>query len=463
MRRNMPIDRRELLIGGCLAAFATACPRIAGAAEPQPLRAMAGTAQLAPPEYAATPVWGYEGMVPGPLLRVPQGQRLVRRLVNQLDQPSTVHWHGIRIDNAMDGVPDLTQDAVPAGGFFDYDFVAPDAGTFWYHSHDRSWEQVARGLYGVLIVDEATPPDVDRDEVLVVDDWRLDADAGIHESFGALHDWSHAGRIGNWITVNGQGFYQLPVKRNERLRLRLVNTATARILDLTVTGMSAWIVAIDGQPLVDPVSAADSLQLAPAQRMDLIADILPDADEALLLSAERDAILSIAEFPISGSARSRPLSPPRPLPANPVPDPLASAPSTFATLLMEGGAMGNLQTAVLDGERTDIRDLADSGFVWAMNGIADMPEEPFLSVSIGETVRVKIVNDSSWPHGMHLHGHHFRRVDTPEPGPLRDTILLDARESAEIAFVADNPGSWLLHCHMLEHSVSGMKTWIRVA
>ena len=462
MQRAMPIDRRELLIGGCLAAFATGCPRVAGTAEPQLLRAMAGTAQLAPPEYAATPVWGYEGMVPGPLLRVRQGQRLVRRLVNQLDQPSTVHWHGIRIDNAMDGVPDLTQDAVPAGDSFDYDFVAPDAGTFWYHSHDRSWEQVARGLYGVLIVDEAIPPDVDRDEVLLVDDWRLDADARIQESFGALHDWAHAGRIGNWITVNGQGFHRLPVKRNERLRLRLVNTATARVLDLALTGMSAWIVAVDGQPLDDPVPA-DNLQLAPAQRLDVIVDVLPDADEALLLAAERDSILSIAEFPISGSARSRALPPPRPLPANPVPDPLASAPTTFATLLMEGGAMGSLQTAMLDGESTDIRDLTERGFVWAMNGIADMPEEPFLSVSVGETVKVKIVNETGWPHAMHLHGHHFRRVDGLEPGPLRDTILLDALESAEIAFVADNPGSWLLHCHMLEHSVSGMKTWIRVA
>ena len=423
---------------------------------------MPGTAQLAPPEYAPTPIWGYEGTVPGPVLRVRQGGRLTRRLVNQLDQPTTIHWHGIRIDNVMDGVPELTQDPVPPGGDFDYDFVVPDAGTYWYHSHERSWEQVARGLYGALIVEEEATPEVDRDMVLLLDDWRLDADASIHESFGALHDWSHAGRIGNWITVNGQGFYRSPVMRNERLRIRLVNAATARILELALDGFSGQIVALDGQPLKAPVPA-ETLRLAPAQRMDLIADVRPDATEALLLSAELDSIVVIAEFPVSGSARNRVLAPPEPLPRNPVPDPLVSNPAQTATLRMKGGAMGNLQEAVLDGTTMDIRTLAERGYVWAMNGIADLPEEPLLSVSAGDTVQIRLVNDTGWPHGMHLHGHHFRRVDGPEPGPLHDTILLDPLESADIAFVADNPGRWLLHCHMLSHSVSGMKTWILVS
>ena len=103
------------------------------------LEARAGSAQLVPPDYPATPIWGYEGRVPGPVIRVRQGERVRRRFVNELPQASTVHWHGIRIENAMDGVPELTQAAVPSGGSFLYDFVAPDAGTYWYHSHNRTW------------------------------------------------------------------------------------------------------------------------------------------------------------------------------------------------------------------------------------------------------------------------------------------------------------------------------------
>ena len=298
--------------------------------------------------------------------------------------------------------------------------------------------------------------------MLLLDDWRLDADASIHESFGALHDWAHAGRLGNWITVNGQGFYELPVQRNERLRLRLVNTATARVLDVGLEGMFGWIVAYDGQPLDDPIPAGQ-MRIAPAQRVDVIADVLPDATSAALLYVDRDTIEVIAEFPVSGSASSRAQAPPRPLPQNPVPDPLLSPATTTEILRMEGGAMGSLREASLEGQSTDIRTLAQKGFVWAMNSVADMPEEPLLTASTGETVQIRIVNDTNWPHGMHLHGHHFRRVDGARPGPFRDTILLDPLESAEIAFVADNPGDWLLHCHMLGHSVSGMKTWFRVA
>ncbi len=423
---------------------------------------MAGEAQLAPPEYAPTPVWGYEGVVPGPLLRIRQGERLRRRFVNLLDQPSTVHWHGVRIANGMDGVAGLTQDGVPPGGEFEIDFRAPDAGTFWYHSHERSWEQVARGLYGALVVEEADPPDADLDETLLLDDWRLDTDAALHESFGSLHDWAHDGRIGNWSTVNGTGEYRRAVRHRQRLRLRLVNAATARIFDLALDGMHATAVALDGQPLAAPF-VAQRLRLAPAQRVDLIADVLSRSGEARLLSAERDAVLVLARFPVSGSARDRFLPSPPPLPANSVPDPTSASPTRSATLRMQGGMMGTMAEAVLDGKTLDARALAQRRFFWALNGVAGMPDEPFLDLARGESVRLRLVNDTRWPHGMHLHGHHFRRVDGNAPGPFRDTLLLEPERNAEIAFVADNPGDWLLHCHTLGHSASGMKTWIRVA
>ncbi len=458
----MSLSRRGFLAGAVCAAL-PGLPRPGRAGVPPVLLARPGSARLGPPDAPATPVWGYGGAVPGPTIRLRQGARIARLLRNDLPQPSSVHWHGVRIDNAMDGVPGLTQPPVPPGGSFLYDFAAPDAGTFWYHPHHRSWEQMARGLYGALIVEEEAPPAVDRDDMLLIDDWRLAADGHLREDFGALHDAAHAGRIGNWTTVNGESGWTRRVRRRERLRLRLANVANARIFALHLKGLVGWLVALDGQPLARPRKAG-RLRLAPAQRADLILDVdAPDSGEAFLVSEERGRGYAIATFAVDGSMRAERLPPPGPLPANPLPalGPLADARSV--RLAMEGGAMGALRRATLDGRALGIRDLAARGRVWALNGQADMPETPLLAAARGETVRIVMVNDTVWPHGMHLHGHHFRQVGPDGAlGPFRDTLLVDPRETAEIALVADNPGDWLLHCHMLEHSDAGMKTWIRV-
>ena len=467
--RGRPISRRRLLTGAAALAVLgragdLASPARGATGEGELLRARSGAARLAPPAYPETPIWGYEGQVPGPTIRLPQGEWVTRRFVNELPQASTVHWHGVRIANAMDGTPDVTQDVVPSGSEFLYDFVAPDAGTFWYHPHERAWEQMARGLYGALVVDEPDPPQTDRDEVLLLDDWRLTEGARLHEeSFGALGDWSHAGRTGNWITVNGESAWTRTVKRHERLRLRLVNVANARIFSIGTRGFDGWAVALDGQPLARLAPVAP-LVLAPGQRADLVVDTLAaEGETGLVYSRERDGAFVLATFVVTGSARATRLPAPSPLLPNPVPPLGALAQARHVTLHMEGGAMGRLRRAVLEGREMGIEDLAARGKVWAFNGLAEMPDEPLFTVRPGETVLLTMINDSAWPHGMHLHGHHFRSVDPGgAPGPLRDTVLMDADETLRIAFVADNPGDWLLHCHMLEHSVAGMKTWFRV-
>ena len=428
------------------------------------LRAQEGSVQLTPPEYPETPVWGYGGSVPGPQIRVPQGQRVSRLFVNDLPQPSTVHWHGVRLVNAMDGVPELTQTVVPPGKSYLYEFEAPDAGTFWYHPHDRAWEQMARGLYGALIVEEPEPPFVDHDEVLLLDDWYLTAEADFHPSFGAAHDWAHAGRLGNWLTINGEGNWTRTTRQHERWRLRLVNTSNARVLPLEVQGLAGWLVALDGQPL-SFLQQLSHLQLAPAQRADLIVDVVAqEGEEATLTLLQEDRGILFGTFAVNGVGRADRLPEPEPLPANPVP-PLGDLEATrSASLLMEGGAMGGMQQAMLDGRNLKWQQLLNRNKFWAMNGVANVPDDPLLNAAVGETVRIRIINDTVWPHAMHLHGHHFRRVTAEGThGPLRDTLLLEREESAEIAFVADNPGDWLLHCHMLEHSDGGMKTWLRVA
>ena len=465
-KMTMRISRRTFASGLVGMAAAGSLPLLAppARADTLTLEARTGSAQLVPPDYPATPIWGYEGQVPGPVIRVRQGERVRRRFVNELPQASTVHWHGIRIENAMDGVPELTQAAVPPGGSFLYDFVAPDAGTYWYHSHNRTWEQLARGLYGALIVEEADGgPEVDRDELLLIDDWRLTPEAQIDQRFGAMGDRSHGGRLGNWVTINGASGWRREVRRHERLRLRLANAANARILVLELHGLEGWVVALDGQPLAAP-EPVGRLLLAPGQRADLIVDATAEeGSDSFLVSLERDGGYAIATFPVDGIMRPQRLAAPPALEPNPVSPLRGLAAARPARLLMQGGAMGGMQSAIMGGRETEILEMAAHGKVWAFNGVADFPAHPLLELATGERARIAIVNETAWPHAMHLHGHHFRRIgEDGTIGPLRDTLLLDRQETAEIAFVADNPGDWLLHCHMPEHSAGGMETWIRV-
>nr|WP_239995080.1 multicopper oxidase family protein [Rhodosalinus sediminis] len=433
---------------------------------PVNLTAREASVQLAPGGYPATSIWGYEGRAPGPAIRVLQGERVRRRLVNDLPEPTSVHWHGIRIDNAMDGVSGLTQEAVAPGQAFDYDFVAPDAGTYWYHAHNRSWVQVARGLHGPLIVDEAEPPEVDREETLVLDDWLLDPETAlIDDSFDQPMRMSHGGRIGNLITTNGRFDLSIPVARHIRMRLRLINASNARIFPLQLAGLQGWTVALDGMPLAQPEPLEDVLFLAPAQRADLIVDVTTEAGETahLVRIGDDDQPASQVAFPVTGSTAQTPRAAPMALPPNPGAGIRSLADARPLRLVMSGGAMGRMDSAFLGGERLGFRELAARGRFWAFNDIAEMTQAPLADLSLGEPVRLEIVNETVFPHAMHLHGMHFREIREGSPvGPMRDTLLVAAQETRTVGFIADNPGDWLFHCHMLSHAESGMMTWVRV-
>jgi FtsP/CotA-like multicopper oxidase with cupredoxin domain len=133
---------------------------------------------------------------------------------------------------------------------------------------------------------------------------------------------------------------------------------------------------------------------------------------------------------------------------------------------MEGGAMGSLAQAMHEGEMKDIRSLVGEGMAWSLNGVAGMPEAPLFTAARGRTIAVDLRNDTRWPHAIHLHGHHFRVLERDgQPAEMeawKDTVLLDPQKRAKIAFVADNPGKWMIHCHMLEHQASGMTSWFVV-
>ena len=195
--------------------------------------------------------------------------------------------------------------------------------------------------------------------------------------------------------------------------------------------------------------------------VDVIAD---EGESAHLVRLEDGQGFAQTEFRVTGTLASAVRDAPQVLPPNPNMDVPGLEQARRIRLNMEGGAMGNLDAAILEGERKTFRQLVDANQFWAFNGTVGMTEKPLASLSRGETARVEIYNDTSFPHAMHLHGMHFREVlEGGEVGPLRDTLLMFGGETREIAFVADNPGKWLFHCHMLSHAASGMMTWLEVA
>jgi len=222
--------------------------------------------------------------------------------------------------------------------------------------------------------------------------------------------------------------------------------------------------ALDGMPLEAPEPVGDMFFLAPAQRADLIVDVTAAAgDTAYLARFENTQAHAQARIPVKGvaSATLRPV--PRAFPPNPQPVPDRLSEAEKVRLVMEGGAMGRMRNAILDGKRTSFHQLARANQFWALNGTVGQTEKPLVDVARGETVRLAIENDTVFPHGMHLHGQHFCEIgENDSLGPMRDTLLVFRGETREIAFVADNPGNWLFHCHTLSHQDSGMKTWIRV-
>ncbi len=455
------MKRRSFLSGS---AALSLLPAPVLASQPRNMSARASSVRIAPSDYPETNVWSFDGITPGPELRISQGSRLYLRLFNELDVATSVHWHGIRIDNAMDGVPGVTQPPIGPGESFDYSFVCPDAGTYWYHSHLQSVEQVERGLYGPLIVEEPEPIDVDAEHVLVLDDWRLDPEAQVMGGFDNGHDLSHGGRLGNVVTTNGAMELVLAARKGDRLRLRLINAANARIFTLGLAGMRGWIMATDGMPIADPRAIEGPFLLAPAQRLDLIVDIeAGDSEEAVLLDIVGEERFAQVSFEVSGAGKTR-NAPPSPLPLNPhsaIPD---ASSAQEVTVLIQGGAMRWLAEAESMTGRKTGRELASEGLFWALNGYAGRPEEPLAKIGKNEPVRIRFVNETMWPHAMHLHGHHFYEIDdTGRPGDFRDTTLIQPGQSKAVLFAAHNPGDWLLHCHMLGHHAAGMGTWLKVS
>jgi FtsP/CotA-like multicopper oxidase with cupredoxin domain len=469
-RRHVVAGAGVAVACAVLPAWTRAAP-VAGADGFTVLHARTGSAALLGDGQPSTPIWGYQGSVPGPTLRVTRGEEVRVRLVNELPEPTIVHWHGLRLPNAMDGVPHLTQHPIAPGASFDYRFRAPDAGTFWYHSHLYSSEQLERGLYGVLVVEEPAPVAVDRDMVLVIDDWRLTGDGKLDEaSFRSFHDAAHEGRIGTHLTVNSAPSLDIAVRSNERLRLRVVNAANARVLSLRFERHQAWVMAIDGQP-AEPFLARNSrLTLGPGNRIDVFIDTALDAgaDAPVVVEDRRgDVTVGRLLYERAEPARPHPLPAPSPLPANPLPKRLDLKGALRVNAPLDGGMMSTLMMERMRGAEIPGHGIDPRGRIWTLAGFASSGHDgpPLFSVKRGRTVVIAFDNRTVFPHTMHIHGHHFRLLDRLDDGwkPYwLDTVTVAARQTDRIAFLADNPGKWMIHCHMLEHQETGMAAWFMV-
>lgn len=438
------------LVGELSGSFLT---ELAPTGELRSFSLTAAPAELALLDGHRLKVWAYNGEVPGPTFRVRVGDTVRVSFKNELPDATTVHWHGVRVPNAMDGVPGVTQPPVAPGGTFTYEFVARDPGTFWFHPHVRSSEQVERGLFGVLIVEDLAPPPFAREVVWVLDDWKLDDGGQIDAAFNTRHDLAHDGRWGNVITVNGVRTPSEDVRPGERLRLRLLNVANGRVFKLRFGVLIARGVAFDGPYARAPFDPT-TVELAPGNRMDVDVTIPTDASGTIEVTdvyTRQSNVLG--RWGVSGETIETESFE---VPARGV------VPSWRA-----GSQVPPTKVLALNAERG-----GPYGISWMIAGEAmhhgrhETHEQPSFSLRKGEFSKLSFVNESSRIHPMHLHGTFFKvlsRNGAQEDEPFfRDTVLVRARERVEIGLVPLDEGTWMMHCHILEHAESGMMTLFRV-
>lgn len=480
----MSIDRRRFLLAASALGASSALPGALLAAPSRnekrvDLSASAFSAALDPASAARTNVWGFNEQLPGPALRFRRGDKVHFAFANKLQQDTAVHWHGVRVPNDMDGVPHVTQAPVAPGAGFEYRFTFPDAGTFWYHPHQSSFEQVPRGLYGALIVEEDRPPVVDLDEVWVLSDIKLDEQRLQVEDFGRILDMANEGRLGNQVLVNGQAAgagRKIAVRAGQRLRLRLVNAASARFFLLAFEGHQARVIAYDGQGVSPHAVPAQGLPLGPGMRVDLIIDCMGKPGQNFSIrDLGRPPVapafdLGMLAYGDERPVRSKPLSSPISLAPNRIAEPNLRR-ATQHVILFQGGMRGQPVIGMVDGKPSRIQEImAKQGLAWTMNYNAQhehaLMHEPFLHLKKGESVVLRMINDTDFRHPMHLHGHFFRVLSIDgKPNARRewrDTVIMAPRQTIDVAFVADNPGEWMYHCHILDHAAGGMMGTIAV-
>ncbi|MFV1988107.1 MAG: multicopper oxidase family protein, partial [Gemmatimonadota bacterium] len=443
-------------------------------------------------------MYGFNGQYPGPLIRVPQGSEIVVLFTNAIDLPTTVHWHGVRLDNRYDGVPGVTQDPVEPGESFVYRVRFPDAGLYWYHPHLR--EDVAQdlGLYGNMVVDSPEPDylgPVNGEDFLILDDLLVD-EGGLFPYGREAAIQTLTGRFGNQLLVNGEPRWETTVRRGEVRRLYLTNVANTRTFNLVLDGARAKLVAADISKF-ERERFVDNVVLAPAQRY--LVDVRYDTPGTY---AVMNSIQAIDHFNAKYYPEVDTIGVVTVL-DEPVAEDFGTA---FETLRENADVIADIDRYRREFARAPDHELEltvrVNGLPSAMVGVMAidtlfyppvewndaMPMMNYLSTSqnltwvfrdpqtgkqnrdiewsfrVGDVAKIRIHNlrKSFHPmqHPIHIHGQRFlvvARDGVPEENlAWKDTVVIPVGATFDILLEASNPGRWMAHCHIAEHLEAGM-------
>lgn len=382
--------------------------------------------------------WGYNGQVPGPTIQAKAGDTVVVNLENRLPEPTTIHWHGLRVPAAMDGT-EVVQKPVLPGASFEYRFTVPDVGTFWYHPHAHETVQMERGLYGAFVVrGDAIRTDAER--VLVLDDVLLDAGGQIAAPGGKFE--VHDGREGNVRLVSGRTLPTISMAAGQLERWRIINASSARYVRLGIGGLPLTLVATDGGPLPKPALRNDVL-LTPGDRVELVVGPF-----------EEGAVVRLDSLPFDRGLGESPHRPLAIVKAGAQMQSRARIPEHLAEIAPLAPMDAAPQRTVKLGGRMSV----SKGVVFSIDGKEHGVADP---VQVGDLQVWDVSNETPIAHPFHLHGFFFQVLDDngsrPEQLSWEDTVNVPAKGTVRIAFKPDDrPGSWMYHCHILEHASAGM-------
>ncbi|HUQ52560.1 MAG TPA: multicopper oxidase family protein [Gammaproteobacteria bacterium] len=390
-----------------------------------------------------TPAWTYNGAVPGPMIRAKVGDRLIVHFTNSLPEPTTIHWHGLRVPNDMDGAPGATQEPVPTGGAFRYEFELRDAGTYWYHPHTDSSAQVGRGLYGAILVEDPADPKAFGDDlVLLLSDMGLNeqgellpADSG--GNFGDLF-----GREGAVLLVNGKVLPTLKVRNGKQQRWRIINATRARYYNIRLRNHRFMRLGGDNG-LAARAEDIYNLIVTPGERADAVftpADAPSTTNVLRWVPTERGygstfnraseqmlKIETVADAPVT-------------------PEPIPTQLRTIEPLDVTNAQQRTLNLTIA------ITSTVEMG----INGVPHWNAKP-LDIELGATEVWRIVNDTDFSHPFHLHGYFFQVLDDTRVPEWKDTVNVPTKSELTVAVrFDDRPGAWMFHCHILDHADAGM-------
>ncbi len=420
----------------------------------------------------ALPMWTFQEGTWPPVIRLKLGEQLDVTLENRLPRPdesTSIHWHGCRLPNDQDGVPYLVQQPVRPGEQFRYRFMPPDTGTFFFHTHCNTAEQLGRGLQGVLIVDGDTTEPYDADLVLFIRDWQVDRETGEFNPFLTLRGAGRAGTYGTIRSVNGVENPEIKLPASGDCRLRLINGDKTRVMHIGVEDGEAAIVALDGFA-VEPLPL-DTWILGPAMRIDLVLRAPEPGKTAKLVDRSGSDTVELARFVGTGEPRTTADDfDPAALHAVHIPEPDIDN-ATRLSFTFASSDAGEISALPDDGALLGPLCVSQRNF-WMINNQswpdrdhAHLPP-PIAVLQRGGSYQFTIKNASAFAHPVHIHGHTFKLLSCDKqdrPVHHTDTLLMLPGETAEVAFIADNPGNWMFHCHVIEHQETGMMSYLRVA